>query len=75
MNEDDVFGLAEYRPKKRNELYDSLYLLIKNWEESYCYTGDCGGRTEEALLSHARILLAMPEASLKEIYQFLSDCQ
>ena len=60
-----------YVPKKRNELYESLYDIFENWNESYCHTGDDGGRVEQAIVDHARVLLAMPEASFDEIYQFL----
>jgi hypothetical protein len=60
-----------YVLKKRNELYESLYDIFENWNESYCYTGDDGGRVEQAIVTHARVLLAMPGASFDEIYQFL----
>lgn len=60
-----------YVSKKRNELYESLYDLFENWNESYCHTGDDGGRVEQAIVEHARVMLAMPEASFDEIYEFL----
>ena len=52
-------------------LYSTLYDMLDAWQESYCYSGDDGGRVEDSIVSHARCMLAMPEASLEEMLKWL----
>ena len=55
----------------KDTIYRTLYDMLDAWQESYCHTGDDGGRVEDSIVSHARCMLAMPEASLKEMLEWL----
>jgi hypothetical protein len=57
--------------KPKATLYSTLYDLLEAWQESYCYSGDDGGHVEDSIVSHARCMLAMPDASLEEMLDWL----
>lgn len=61
---------VEFRSPPKT-IYSTLYDLLDSWQESYCYAGDDGGRVEDAIVIHARCMLAMPEASLEEMLDWL----
>lgn len=68
MDSDTPISVWRTKPQT---LYSTLYDLLEAWQESYCYTGDDGGRVEGAIVNHARCMLAMPKASLEEMLDWL----
>ena len=56
---------------KQPTIYRTLYDLLDSWQESYCSNADDGGHVEDSIVKHARCMLAMPDASLEEMLNWL----
>lgn len=71
----DPNALLEIRVlKRRNPLYESLYELIDAWDDERMGVHEfLRPKIECAIVSHARVLLAMPEATFQEIWSWLNE--
>lgn len=60
--------------KRRHPLYESLYELIDAWDdERRGVPESLRLKLEHAIVLHARVLLAMPDATFQEIWSWLNE--
>jgi len=72
--DDQIDIPAIWSEPKRNPLYVSLYDLVDAWDDERRWSPEpLRLKLEHAIVAHARVLLAMPDATFEELWQWLHD--
>jgi hypothetical protein len=68
----DICKSLVYKTKV-NQMYLTLLDLLLTWRDFGYLEGSSGTHLAAAMMDHAHVVLAMPEASLDEMIEFLEE--